>query len=160
MLAQVNEAAEAAGYRVQAVASYGKQIEALRELNMEARTATSVLEARQKNRFKLDEKTVLVIDEAGMVLARIMERLMKMAEADGARVVMLGDTGQTKAIEAGPPLHQLQAAGNASASLAVMDGKLKAAHSIDDNGARHDAVASKYATRRSKRMFAGSAIAG
>jgi len=83
MLAQVNEAAEAAGYRVQAVASYGKQIEALRELNMEARTATSVLEARQKNRFKLDEKTVLVIDEAGMVLARIMERLMKMAEADG-----------------------------------------------------------------------------
>ncbi|OZI47762.1 hypothetical protein CEK29_03340 [Bordetella genomosp. 5] len=68
MLAQVKEAAEAAGYRVQAVASYGKQIEALRELNMEARAAPSVLEARQKNRFKLDEKTVLVIDEAAWSL--------------------------------------------------------------------------------------------
>ncbi|WP_312431619.1 MobF family relaxase [Achromobacter sp.] len=173
MLAQVKEAAEAAGYRVQAVASYGKQIEALRELNMEARTVASVLEARQKDRFKLDEKTVLVIDEAGVVPARIMERLMKMAEADGARVVMLGDTGQTKAIEAGRPFHQLQAAGmetslmgdiirqkspelkaavelaaagNASASLAVLDGKLKAVHSIDDDGTRYDAIASKYAT--------------
>ncbi|CAO3958366.1 MobF family relaxase [Achromobacter mucicolens] len=173
MLAQVKEAAEAAGYRVQAVASYGKQIEALRELNMEARTVASVIEARQRDRFKLDEKTVLVIDEAGVVPARIMERLMKMAEADNARVVMLGDTGQTKAIEAGRPFHQLQAAsmetslmgdiirqkspalkaavelaaaGNASASLAVLDGKLKAVHSIDDNGARYDAIASKYAT--------------
>lgn len=172
MLAQVKEAAEAAGYRVQAVASYGKQIEALRELNMEARTVASVLEARQKDRFKLGEKTVLVIDEAGVVPARIMERLMKMAEADGARVVMLGDTGQTKAIEAGRPFHQLQAAGmetslmgdiirqkspelkaavelaaagKASASLAVLDGKLKAVHSIDDNGARYDTIASKYA---------------
>lgn len=173
LLAQVKEAAEAAGYRVQAVASYGKQIEALRELNMEARTVASVLEARQKDRFKLDAKTVLVIDEAGVVPARIMERLMKMAEADRARVVMLGDTGQTKAIEAGRPFHQLQtagmetslmgdiirqkspelkaavelaAAGNASASLAVLDGKLKAVHSIDDDGARYDAIASKYAT--------------
>ena len=173
MLAQVKEAAEAAGYRVQAVASYGKQIEALRELNMEARTVASVLEARQQDRFKLDSKTVLVIDEAGVVPARIMERLMKMAETDGARVVMLGDTGQTKAIEAGRPFHQLQAAGmatslmgdiirqkspelkaavelaaagKASASLAVLDGKLKAVHSIDDDGARYYAIASKYAT--------------
>ncbi|WP_170948539.1 AAA family ATPase [Bordetella genomosp. 5] len=161
----------AAGYRVQAVASYGKQIEALRELNMEARTVASALEARQKDRFKLDEKTVLVIDEAGVASARIMERLMKMAEVDGARVV-LGDRGQTKAIEAGRTFHQLQAAGmetslmgdiirqkspelkaavelaaagHASAFLALLDGKLKAVHSIDDNGARYDAIASKYA---------------
>lgn len=172
MLAQVKEAAEAAGYRVQAVASYGKQIEALRELGMEARTVASVLEARQKDRFQLDAKTVLVIDEAGVVPARIMERLMKMAEADGARVVMLGDTGQTKAIEAGRPFHQLQvagmetalmgdivrqkspvlkaavelaASGQASASLGILDRKLKAVHTIDDNGTRYSAIATKYA---------------
>ncbi|MNW98903.1 Multifunctional conjugation protein TraI [compost metagenome] len=177
MLAQVKEAAEAAGYTVQAVASYGKQIEALRELNMEARTVASVLEARQKERFKLGAKTVLVIDEAGVVPARIMERLMKMAEADGARVVMLGDTGQTKAIEAGRPFHQLQAAGMAtalmgdiirqkapelkaavelaagglaSASLAVLDQKLKAVHSIDEDSARYDAIANRYATLTSE----------
>lgn len=173
MLAQVKEAAEAAGFKVQAVASYGKQIEALRELGMESRTVASVLEARQKDRFKLDPKTVLVIDEAGVVPARLMERLMKMAEADGARIVMLGDTGQTKAIEAGRPFHQLQVAGmatalmgdiirqkspelkaavelaakgQASASLGVLDQKLKAVHTIKDDGERYDAIATRYAT--------------
>ncbi|MDT4809849.1 ATP-dependent RecD-like DNA helicase [compost metagenome] len=178
MLAQVKEAAKAAGYTVQAVASYGKQIEALRELGMEARTVASVLEARQKDRFKLDANTVLVIDEAGVVPARIMERLMKMAEADGARIVMLGDTGQTKAIEAGRPFHQLQvggmatalmgdivrqklpelkaavelaAEGQASASLSVLDEKLKAVHTIKDDGERYGAIATRYATLNDER---------
>ncbi len=173
MLAQVKEAAEAAGFKVQAVASYGKQIEALRELGMESRTVASVLEARQKDRFKLDPKTVLVIDEAGVVPARLMERLMKMAEADGARIVMLGDAGQTKAIEAGRPFHQLQVAGmatalmgdiirqkspelkaavelaakgQASASLGVLDQKLQAVHTIKDDSERYDAIATRYAT--------------
>ncbi|MDG9971064.1 relaxase domain-containing protein [Achromobacter mucicolens] len=172
MLAQVKEVAEAAGYTVQAVASYGKQIEALRELNMEARTVASVLEARQQERFKLDDKTVLVIDEAGVIPARIMERLMKMAEADGARVVMLGDTGQTKAIEAGRPFHQLQVAGmetalmgdiirqkspelkeavelaatgRASDSLVVLNSKLKAVHTISDDDERYGTIADRYA---------------
>lgn len=108
MLAQMKEVAEAASYTVQAVTSYGKQIETLRELNW---IVASVLEARQQERLKRDDKTVLGIDEAGVVRARIMERLMKMAESDGAHVVMLKDTGQTKAIEAGRPFHQLQAAG-------------------------------------------------
>lgn len=172
MLAQVKEVAEAAGYAVQAVASYGKQIEALRELNMEARTVASVLEARQKERFKLDDKTVLVIDEAGVIPTRIMERLMKMAEADGARVVMLGDSGQTKAIEAGRPFHQLQVAGmdtalmgdiirqkspelkeavelaatgKASASLGILNNKLKAVHTINDDEQRYGTIADRYA---------------
>lgn len=176
MLKQVKEAAEAAGFKVQAVASYGKQIEALRELGMEARTVASVLEARQKERFKLDEKTVLVIDEAGVVPPRIMERLMKTAEADGSRIVMLGDTGQTKAIEAGRPFHQLQVAGMAtalmgdiirqkspelkaavelaaggyaSASLGVLDHKLNAVYSINDDGARYDAIANRFASLES-----------
>ncbi len=174
MLAQVKEAAEAARYTVKAVASYGKQIEALRELGMEARTVASVLEARQQDRFKLDPKTVLVIDEAGVVPTRIMARLMKMAEVDGARVVMLGDTGQTKAIEAGRPFHQLQATGmatalmgdiirqktpelkaavelaaqgDASASLGLIDQKLRAVHTVKDDEQRYDVIAAKYAQR-------------
>ena len=107
-----------------------------------------------------------------VVPARIMERLMKMAEVDGARVVLLGDTGQTKAIEAGRPFHQLQAAGmaaalmgdiirqktpelkeavelaakaEASASLSVLDRKLQAVRTIKDDGERYDQIASRYA---------------
>lgn len=174
MLKQVKAAAESAGYTVKAVASYGKQIEALRELGMEARTVASVLEAHHQDRFKLDANTVLVIDEAGVVPARIMERLMKMAEADGARVVMLGDTGQTKAIEAGRPFHQLQVAGmatalmgdivrqkspelkeavefaargQASTSLGVIDTKLKAVHTIGEDVKRYQRIAGEYAAQ-------------
>lgn len=187
MLAQVKEAAEQAGYTVKAVASYGKQIEALRELGIEARTVASKLEARQKNRFKLDDKTILVIDEAGVVPTRIMERLMKMAEADGARIVMLGDTGQTKAIEAGRPFHQLQSAGmptalmgdiirqkspelkravelaakaEASASLRVLSQKLQAVHTIDDDAARYDTIASRYASLNAEERAATLIITG
>jgi len=174
MLAQVQEIAQAAGYKVQAVASYGKQIEALRELGMEARTVASVLEARRRDRFTLDARTILVIDEAGVVPARIMERMMQMAEADGARVVMLGDTAQTKAIEAGRPFHQLQAAGMATArmgdiirqkspelkaavglaatgqasqSLRVLDAKLQALTTIEDDSERYETIAGQYAQR-------------
>lgn len=172
MLAQVKAAAAEVGYTVKALASYGKQIEALRELGMEARTIASVLEARQRDRFKLDPKTVLVIDEAGVVPTRLMERLMRMAEDDGARVVMLGDTGQTKPIEAGRPFHQLQtagmatalmgdiirqkspelkqavelaASGNASASLSVLQDKLDAVHTIGNDLQRYTRIADRYA---------------
>jgi len=116
---------------------------------------------------------MLVIGEAGVVPTRFMERLTKMAEADGARIVMLGDTGQTKAIEAGRPFHKLQVAGmatafmgdiigqkspelkaavelaakgQASASLGVIDQKLKAVHTIKDDGERYEAIATRYAT--------------
>ncbi|OFQ38074.1 MobF family relaxase [Achromobacter xylosoxidans] len=177
MLAKVKDTADAAGYTIKAVASYGKQIEALRELGMEARTVASVLEARQQDRFKLDPNTVLVIDEAAVVPTRIMERLMKMAEADGARVVMLGDTGQTKAIEAGRPFHQLQvegmetalmgdivrqkspelkaavelaANGQASASLGILSRKLRAVHTVTDDDLRYDAIANRYAGMSAK----------
>lgn len=173
MLRHVQDVATAAGYQVKAVASYGKQIEALRELGMEARTVASVLEARQQDRFSLNKNTVLVIDEAGVIPARIMERLMKMAEADGARIVMLGDTGQTKAIEAGRPFHQLQAAGmatvlmgdivrqkspelkeavelaatgKASQSLGVINTKLQAVHTVKEDFDRYVAIAGAYAS--------------
>lgn len=172
MLAKVKEAAATAGYIIKAVASYGKQIQALRELGMAARTVASLLEARQQDRFKLDPNTVLVIDEAAVVPSRIMERLMKMAEADGARVVMLGDTGQTKAIEAGRPFHQLQvegmdtalmgdivrqkspelkaavelaARGQASASLGILSRKLRAVRTVSDDDLRYGAIATRYA---------------
>jgi len=174
MLAQVQEIAQSAGYSIQAVASYGKQIQALRDLGMESRTVASVLEARKGDRFKLDARTILVIDEAGVVPTRMMERLMKMAETDGARVVMLGDTEQTKAIEAGRPFHQLQdagmetacmgdiirqkspelkaavelaAVGRASESLGVIDDKHHALAEIKEDGDRYATIAERYAQR-------------
>jgi hypothetical protein len=46
-----------------------------------------------------------------------MEKVLQLAEKAGSRVVLLGDTAQTKAIEAGRPFDQLQAAGMQTALM-------------------------------------------
>jgi conjugative relaxase-like TrwC/TraI family protein len=49
----------------------------------------------------LDARTVLVVDEAGMVGSRKLARLLDHAEWAGAKVVLVGDDRQLAAIEAG-----------------------------------------------------------
>lgn len=61
----------------------------------------------------LDERTLVVVDEAGMVSLRDMLALMTAVEEAGARAVLVGDTGQLKAVEAGVPFRQLQEQGMA-----------------------------------------------
>jgi conjugative relaxase-like TrwC/TraI family protein len=114
MLKTAKSAVEEQGYNMRALAPYGSQVKALRDLNVESNTLASFLHAKDK---KIDEKTVLVIDEAGVVPARLMEQTLKLAEKHGARVILLGDTAQTKAIEAGRPFDQLQSAGMQTAHM-------------------------------------------
>lgn len=123
-------------------------------------------------RFHLDEKTILVVDEAGVVPSRQMEMILKRAEKAGARVMLLGDQAQTKAIEAGRPFHQLQDAGmqtarmgdivrqkdpvlkravevaadgRASEALTIIQTRLDAVHEVKDEGERYEAIARSYA---------------
>lgn len=114
MLDTAKSMIEGEGYHVRALAPYGSQVKALRELNVEANTLASFLRAKEKN---IDSRTVLVIDEAGVVPTRLMEQTLRLAEKAGARVVLMGDTAQTKAIEAGRPFDQLQAGGMQTAHM-------------------------------------------
>jgi conjugative relaxase-like TrwC/TraI family protein len=102
------------GYTVTALAPYGSQKKALESEGIEARTLQSFLKAKNK---KLDSNSVVFIDEAGVIPARQMLDTMKIVEAHGARVVFLGDTAQTKAIEAGKPFEQLLNAGMQSTEI-------------------------------------------
>ncbi|HET9595098.1 MAG TPA: AAA family ATPase [Anaeromyxobacteraceae bacterium] len=145
---------------------YASQVRALRELGVEAKTLASFLAAREK---QLDECTVLVVDEAGTVPTRQMEQTLRLAEERGGRVVLLGDTKQTKAIEAGRPFDQLQAAGMATAHLGEIQrqkdpvlrqavalaargeaeaslAQLREVREIRDDHARRRAIASDYAS--------------
>ncbi len=170
MLNEVKKVIESADYTVKSVAPYGTQVKELRSLGVEAVTVASMLEAKQ-GRFKLDNKTILVIDEAGVVPTRQMEKILKQAESTGARVVMLGDKDQTKAIEAGKPMHQLQdegmqtalmgdivrqkdpllreavelaAQGRASEALHIIQTKLDSVLEIKDSPDRYTAMADQY----------------
>jgi len=60
-------------------------------------------EPEQKPKGILHEKTVLVIDEAGMVGTMQMQEIVKLARESGAKVVMVGDEKQIQAIEHGAP---------------------------------------------------------
>src|SRR5207249_3666832 len=55
----------------------------------------------RQGRDVLNPRDVLVIDEAGMVGTRQLERVMSRAAEAGAKVVMVGDPQQLQAIEAG-----------------------------------------------------------
>ena len=57
--------------------------------------------ARKNDRPLLDARTVLVVDEAGMVGSRKLTRLLEYARRDGAKVVLVGDDRQLAAVDAG-----------------------------------------------------------
>lgn len=116
MLMHTKEILESKGYKIVAVASYGSQVRDLRRQGLTASTIASRIEATFKERFlnQLDDKTVVFIDEAGVIPARLMKRFLSTIEKTGAKAVLLGDTEQTKAIEAGRPFEQLQQAGMAT----------------------------------------------
>ena len=54
-----------------------------------------------KNRNKLNRKSILVIDEAGMVGTRQMDQLIDHAQKAKSKIIIVGDTAQTQAVEAG-----------------------------------------------------------
>ena len=63
-------------------------------------------------------RTVLAVDEASMIGTAQMERLLGIARALGiARVVLVGDTRQLRAVDAGQPFRVLQKAGMATAVM-------------------------------------------
>ena len=105
---------EERGHRIVALAPYTAHVRALRELGVEARTVASFLAAKERS---LDSRTILVLDEAGTVPTRHMDQLFRLAERKDSRVVVLGDTMQTKAIEAGRPFDQLTEAGMRTAFM-------------------------------------------
>ena len=62
--------------------------------------------------------SVLVLDEASMVSTDQMRELMRVAgQLKVARLVLVGDRSQLRAVEAGQPFRQLQDAGMATARM-------------------------------------------
>lgn len=102
LLGVAREAWEDAGYRVQGLALSGIAAENLEGgSGIASRTIASLEHQWAQGRELLDARDVLVIDEAGMIGSRQMERLLSAAEKARAKVVLVGDPEQLQAIEAG-----------------------------------------------------------
>jgi Ti-type conjugative transfer relaxase TraA len=102
MLGVAREAWEAAGYEVRGVALSGIAAENLESgTGLASRTIASMEHGWQQGRDQLSARAVLVIDEAGMVGTRQLERVLSHAAEAGAKVVLAGDPQQLQSIEAG-----------------------------------------------------------
>jgi conjugative relaxase-like TrwC/TraI family protein len=90
------------GYRLLAAAPTGIATVSLHGEGFEdVATCDRLLGDLDRGREQLDTRTVLVVDEAGMVGSRKLARLLEHAEQAQAKVVLVGDDRQLAAIDAG-----------------------------------------------------------
>lgn len=102
MLGVARDGWERAGYTVRGAALSGIAAENLEGgSGIRSRTIASFEHAWGQGREQLGPRDVLVVDEAGMIGSRQMERVLAHARDAGAKVVMVGDPEQLQAIEAG-----------------------------------------------------------
>ncbi len=108
MLGVAREAWEAQGYQVRGAALSGIAAESLEGgSGIGSRTIASLEHGWAQGRDALTARDVLVIDEAGMIGSRQMERVLSAADLAGAKVVLVGDAEQLQAIEAGAAFRAL-----------------------------------------------------
>jgi Ti-type conjugative transfer relaxase TraA len=102
MMRAAREVWEAAGYRVVGAALAGKAAEGLeKEAGIASRTLSSWELRWKQGRDQLDDKTIFVLDEAGMVASRQMATFVEAVSRVGAKLVLVGDPEQLQPIEAG-----------------------------------------------------------
>lgn len=108
-LKAVCEAYKAEGFKV-----YGATLSAQaagilsKETGLKGATIAQTLIDLDKGKTKLTEKSVLLIDEAGMVGSRDFARLQVHADKAGAKLIAVGDEKQIQAISAGGIFEALQ----------------------------------------------------
>ncbi|EQB32601.1 Ti-type conjugative transfer relaxase TraA, partial [Sphingobium ummariense] len=108
MLGVARDEWERAGYQVRGAALSGIAAEGLEGgSGIQSRTIASMEYQWDQGRELLGPRDVLVIDEAGMIGTRQMERVLSEAERAGAKVVLVGDPEQLQAIEAGAAFRSL-----------------------------------------------------
>jgi conjugative relaxase-like TrwC/TraI family protein len=114
VLRSVRELAETQGIKLVGVAPSAGAARELAGSGIQSQTLAALAVC---NYSSLDSKTLVVLDEAGMVSASDMHALFSATSKVEARVLVVGDTQQLKAIQAGKPFAQLQVAGMPFARL-------------------------------------------
>ena len=167
-LAVVREGAEAEGYRVEGFAPTSRAAQKLAEAGIE--TSTLQRHLARGEQPDTGERRLFVLDESSLASTRQMHDFIVRLHPND-RVLLVGDTRQHEAVEAGRPFAQLQEAGMKTAKLDEIvrqrDPELKRAveelargdvgtalssldrqgrvHEIVGRGERIDAIAREYA---------------
>lgn len=85
------------------------------EVGIETTTVASLLCSQQPDQIQTNQ--IWIVDEAGLLSAKDALALLQRATQERARVILVGDTRQLCAVEAGNPFKSLQQAGMTVAHL-------------------------------------------
>jgi conjugative relaxase-like TrwC/TraI family protein len=112
----LKQIAQAQGIEVRGFAPSAEAAHGLGQaLGIETETVAALLASQRQQ--PLDIETLWIIDEAGLLSMKDAHALLNRATAEKARVILVGDTKQLSAVEAGNPFKSLQAGGITTAHL-------------------------------------------
>lgn len=131
MLKGLKTISEDEGYQLRGVAPTGAASKVLtNETGIESQTLAMFIiqQERSKNTPQPDDSRqaskkpeIWVVDEASFIGSRDMNRLMYLADQQGAKVVLLGDKLQLQSISAGKPFELLQSNGVETAEMSQIN---------------------------------------
>jgi Ti-type conjugative transfer relaxase TraA len=109
MLEAAKEAYQADGYKVFGAAPSGVAAKGLEnDTGIKSETIHRTLMDLERGNMTLDKKSVLIVDEAGMVSTKLMSRLVDETSKSGAKLVLVGDERQIQSVQAGGALKSLK----------------------------------------------------
>ena len=139
VLAAMREAYQKEGFTVYGAILQGKTAEDLeRDSGIQSRTIARMLLDLQKGNLTLDDKSVLVVDEAGMVGSRDLEKLTAYTEAAGARLRLVGDAKQLAAVEYGNAFVEVSKRAEVASLTEIMRQKIEWQRQASEKFAAHD----------------------
>ncbi len=120
-VAAISRAYEATGYEISGLASSWAAALNLKEVAglKNGHAITGWLKSVETGKLSLNEKSLIVLDEAGMIGSSDMHHILELCEKSGAKVILLGDRLQQKSVAAGDPL-RLIAQQNGTSRLDVV----------------------------------------
>ncbi len=108
MLAGIKDACTRQGLHVAGAALSGKAADGLESASgIESRTLASLERSWKMGYSRLTRNDVLVIDEAGMIGTRQLNRFVEEVQKSGAKLILVGDPEQLQPINAGTPFKEI-----------------------------------------------------
>ncbi|MBV9387055.1 MAG: relaxase domain-containing protein, partial [Chroococcidiopsidaceae cyanobacterium CP_BM_ER_R8_30] len=153
--------AEAQGYVVKGFAPSAKAARVLaKDIKSETQTVAQLLCSKMPEEVQSNQ--IWVVDEAGLLSTKDAHALLQRAKAEQARVILVGDTKQLSAVEAGNPFKSLQQRGIETAYLneskRQKDPNLKLAVDLLADGCIEDGFRRLVTDGRIKTVDAGTLV--
>ena len=121
---------EAKGYKVIGLSPQRSGVTALREASISNASTVARFNTSKNMQLQVDNKTILFVDEAGLLNMKDTEKVLSVAKAAGARVLFFGDTKQYESVEAGPALKALERNGMPTKFITKMQRQAKANEAV------------------------------